>query len=290
MNPALLESFCAAGTKEAIDEILVTLGWTPENPNINGNQYNNIFFQIFGYLNHLKSKGISFWENDRAYYATADNIDLVRSGNKIYFAKLDNNLDPINTPDPKDPATNPDTWGVLLDLDSPPSETFAKLAGDALQLFRVKAGVEADDAVNKAQLDAKADKAGDALQLFKVKAGAADDDAVNKLQLDGKASKGAANTFTAPQRSSIGAEDNAIDFSTDNNFSLTATAANITATNVDLCLGQSGVITILSAENITGWGAEFKFRGDTPPINLTGTEVFAYFIDSTTTIRIGLVQ
>jgi len=96
-------------------------------------------------------------------------------------------------------------------------------------------------------------------------------------------------TYTAPQRTSISAEDNAIDFTGNNNFSLTATAANITAVNVSSCVGQSGVIVIASSENITGWSTEFIFKNGAP-IGLIGTEIFAYFVDTPTTIRIGRVQ
>lgn len=99
-----------------------------------------------------------------------------------------------------------------------------------------------------------------------------------------------AKTFTAPQRTSITSEDNAIDFTVNNNFALTATAANITVTSVVGCTGQSGLITITTAENITGWDTLFKFRGDVVPTGLTGVERFAYFVESETSIAIGWVQ
>jgi len=104
------------------------------------------------------------------------------------------------------------------------------------------------------------------------------------------------NSWSKAQRGTITTEDNAIDFNTTNNFSLTATAANITATNVASCVGQSGVIEIASAENITGWGTEFTFSdgfGNWSAANapsVSGTEVFAYFVINATTIRIGRVQ
>ena len=97
-----------------------------------------------------------------------------------------------------------------------------------------------------------------------------------------------AQTFTAPQRTSITAEDNTIDFTSNNNFSLTATAANITVSSLTGCTGQEGVITIASAENITGWGTEFVFKN--VPTGLSGTERFAYFVESETVIAIGRVQ
>lgn len=94
------------------------------------------------------------------------------------------------------------------------------------------------------------------------------------------------NTFTAPQRTSITAEaDNIIDFTVNNNFTLTATAGDITVESLIGCTGQSGVIIVTTAENVTGWGVEFKFKN--VPLTLTGVETFAYFVESETTIRIG---
>jgi len=113
-NPSLLEQFCSDGQKDAVSTILQTAGWSPENPNINGYQLNTIFNEIFTYLNYLKNKGLSFWEDTKTYKATAGDIDIVRYANKIYFAKQDSNLDGVT---PKTPDTNPTYWGVLYDLD-----------------------------------------------------------------------------------------------------------------------------------------------------------------------------
>lgn len=82
------------------------------------------------------------------------------------------------------------------------------------------------------------------------------------------------------------AEDNIIDFS-NKYVELTATAANITATNIPNT-PKEGVIIVHSAENITGWGTEFKFK--TVPTDLSGDEIFAYFVENSTTIWIGRVQ
>ncbi len=98
----------------------------------------------------------------------------------------------------------------------------------------------------------------------------------------------ATNVYTAPQIAAITAEDNAIDFDATNNFTLTATAANITASNLNV--GQAGTIVITTAENITGWGTEFKFPGDVVPADLDGIETFGYFTDTGSTIRIGRVS
>lgn len=83
------------------------------------------------------------------------------------------------------------------------------------------------------------------------------------------------------------AGSNAIDFS-NKYIELTATAANITATNIPNT-PKEGKIIIHSAENIpytdesnTGWGAEFKFKN--VPTDLSGDELFSYFIKNNTTI------
>lgn len=163
-NPDLEKGFCTTGTKIDIPEQLQLLGVTPENPTIHGHVINKLFNMIFENLNHQKKKGISFWESDEEYEATANNIDICRRNNKIYFCKQSHN----DTGDaPKDPATNPDYWGLLLDLDNPIHEaltnyalsnhnhdtTYAKLGGLDTQLFKVKDAVSDNEAVNKGQLN-----------------------------------------------------------------------------------------------------------------------------------------
>lgn len=97
------------------------------------------------------------------------------------------------------------------------------------------------------------------------------------------------NTFSAPQRTSITTEDdNAIDFTVNNNFLITATSGNITVDTVAGCTGQSGVIVIESAENITGWGSEFVFKNI--PSDLSDKETFAYFVQDESTIIIGRIE
>ena len=96
------------------------------------------------------------------------------------------------------------------------------------------------------------------------------------------------NTYTAPQRTNTSASSNAIDFRIANNFTISATAANITVTSLTGCIGQSGVIVIENAQNVTGWGAEFNFK--TVPTSMNGMEVFSYFVQTETVIRIGRVS
>lgn len=96
-----------------------------------------------------------------------------------------------------------------------------------------------------------------------------------------------AHTFTTPQRTSITTEDNIIDFTVNNNFTLNATTTLMGTPTLTSCTGQSGVIIITSAENITGWDAYYKFK--IVPTDLEGEEVLAYFIESETSIRIGRV-
>ena len=97
-----------------------------------------------------------------------------------------------------------------------------------------------------------------------------------------------ANTFTAPQRTATIAQTNAINFTLKNNFTINATVGIISASNLTGCSGQGGVIVIESAENITGWSAEFVFKDI--PTDLNGLEVFSYFVQTETVIRIGRVS
>ena len=97
-----------------------------------------------------------------------------------------------------------------------------------------------------------------------------------------------ANTFTAPQRTATIAQTNAINFTLKNNFTINATVGIISASDLTGCSGQGGVIVIESAENITGWSAEFIFKDI--PTDLNGLEVFSYFIQTETVIRIGRVS
>jgi hypothetical protein len=85
-----------------------------------------------------------------------------------------------------------------------------------------------------------------------------------------------AQSFTAAQRTSTTAGDNSIAFNDNNNHTFTATAANVTVTNQTI--GQSGFITVTTAENITGWGTEFDWGNAGVPTGLTGVEYFAYEI------------
>jgi hypothetical protein len=129
-NPELEVGFCTDGTVIDIPESLQLLGVTPENPTIHGHVINKLFKMIFENLNHQKKKAISFWEPDEYYIATENNIDICRRNNKIYFCKQTHN----DTGDaPKDPATNPDYWGVLLDLSQ----------AETLQFFNGNAGLNA---------------------------------------------------------------------------------------------------------------------------------------------------
>lgn len=159
-NPVLLKGFAVEedSLKEDIPAVLSSFGWSLTNSKINGKQLNTIFNQIFGYLNFLQSKGLSFWQEDKPYVATASYKDIVRRGNKIYLAKQDSNPDPKNNPLPKAPESNPDYWGLILDLDNPPAlvnhnhnEIYALLTGSATQSFKVKSATANDEAVSLSQ-------------------------------------------------------------------------------------------------------------------------------------------
>jgi len=103
-----------------------------------------------------------------------------------------------------------------------------------------------------------------------------------------------ANTFTAAQRGTITAladDTVALDFRTTNSYSVTLTAdADITlGTDGTLgCAGQGGMLTVTTAEHITGWGTEFKWKNE--PTDLADVERFSYFIEAEDTIAIGVVR
>lgn len=170
-NPDLLDGFAIDenSLKEEIPVILSSLGWSLTNSKINGKQLNTIFNQIFGYLNFLQSKGLSFWQNDKPYVATASYIDIVRRGNKIYFAKQDSNPDPVNNPLPRAPELNPDFWGVLLDLEKPVYDEFLKYAlknGNNQNLFKVKDAESDDEAVSLGQMNTALESVETSVEVF----------------------------------------------------------------------------------------------------------------------------
>lgn len=107
--------------------------------------------------------------------------------------------------------------------------------------------------------------------------------------LDGKDSSefaltGVANIFTEGQRITVEASANAVDFSGTGEIEFTATAANITIGTMATKKWLQGSMTIHSAENVTGWGTEFRFAPDfsavtpTPPASMTGTMKFWFEI------------
>ncbi len=165
-NPKLEVGFCTDGTTIDIPESLRLLGVTPENPTIHGHVINKLFKMIFENLNHQKKKAISFWEPDEYYIATENNIDICRRNNKIYFCKQTHN-DTGTTP--KDPATNPDYWTVLYDLDKPLFDEFNKYAlknGNASNLFKVKDAEDDDEAVSLSQMNSALQNVESSVNIF----------------------------------------------------------------------------------------------------------------------------
>lgn len=79
---------------------------------------------------------------------------------------------------------------------------------------------------------------------------------------------------------------NEIDLSLSDNFNITLSEQGI-LTLINANIGQSGVITIQNASNITGYGVNLKWRD--VPKNLSQTETFAYFVVSDKDIRMGRV-
>lgn len=79
-----------------------------------------------------------------------------------------------------------------------------------------------------------------------------------------------------------------IDLSEYVNFEVTlkSKAPFYTIMGIEEAIGQSGVIIVHNAANITGWNSMFKWREGVPTA-LKDTEVFAYFVASATKIYMG---
>lgn len=95
-------------------------------------------------------------------------------------------------------------------------------------------------------------------------------------------------TITGPTRGELKPDDMSIDFTAGNNFEITASAGPMQTPVVDAsCIGQTGVIVINAAQNITAWDPVYKFKKPLPAIS--DIEVFAYFIYKTDYIVIARV-
>ena len=100
-----------------------------------------------------------------------------------------------------------------------------------------------------------------------------------------------AGTFTEAQRTNIdSSSDNSIAFDDGNNFAFTATGVDITVTNQTV--GQSGTLVISSSDLITAWSTNFDWGNQGVPTDLSGEEIFSYFISGASgvdSIKIGRV-
>ncbi|CUU88855.1 Uncharacterised protein [Campylobacter hyointestinalis] len=77
-----------------------------------------------------------------------------------------------------------------------------------------------------------------------------------------------------------------IDLSQGDNFTVSLnTAGMLTLTNPSV--GQSGVLIVSSATNISGFSSNISFR--IVPTGLNSTETFAYFVQSEDVIKMGRV-
>lgn len=100
-------------------------------------------------------------------------------------------------------------------------------------------------------------------------------------EVNKKAGTTTPQTFTAPQRASSTAEDNTIDFTKTNDFSITlGSSLTVTAGSITGCDGQKGEILITDTDNIVGWSG-FTWLG-TIPTGMTGAGIFAYKIVGST--------
>lgn len=103
-----------------------------------------------------------------------------------------------------------------------------------------------------------------------------------------------AQSFTAAQRGAVTAlTDGATitpDFSLSNNWSLTLGGSRTLANPTNLTAGQTGVIVITNGAYTLSFGGYWKFPGGTAPtLTQNGTDVLAYYVDSSTRITARLI-
>ena len=112
--------------------------------------------------------------------------------------------------------------------------------------------------------------------------------------VSGYAALGTAQSFTKAQRGAVVALTSGAtvtpDFSLANNFSLTLGVNATLANPTNLTAGQSGVIAITNGAYTLAYGGYWKFPGGTAPtLTTSGTDVLAYFVDSSTRITARIV-
>jgi len=103
-----------------------------------------------------------------------------------------------------------------------------------------------------------------------------------------------AQTFTAAQRGTVVALTSGAtitpDFAAAQNFSLTLGVNATLANPTNLTAGQSGVIVITNGAYTMSFGGYWKFPGGTAPsLTQSGTDVLAYYVDSSTRITARLI-
>lgn len=106
--------------------------------------------------------------------------------------------------------------------------------------------------------------------------------------------KDTAQTWTKAQRGAVTAlTDGATitpDFSLSNNWSLTLGGSRTMANPTNLTAGQTGVIVITNGAYTLSFGGYWKFPGGTAPtLTQNGTDVLAYYVDSSTRITARLI-
>lgn len=155
VNPKLLAYFAQTDTfRVEIPQNMLPQGWSEANPLVGGRQLNQLFWQIFEFLNFQKQHGFSYYDENDTHKVG----HLKRHLNKIYFCKLDNDVD-----NKQAPVSNKDYWDIFLDLDKPIYDellNYASKNGNALNLFKVKAAESNTDAVNLLQMNNALSKVG----------------------------------------------------------------------------------------------------------------------------------
>lgn len=211
VKPDMTYVWASGGSKTAPSSVKIQTGWIVEKPEFE--KMNWVQNRQDGSLAYIFQMGVPEWDSAVEYQYSATYTSYVQKNGLVYKAlQVGTNKDPATEAaywtiafDDKGSAatvqTNLNThitnYGTLASLSNAATARtnldvyskgegdarYAALAGINTQLFLVANGTTGYEAVNKGQLDTKANTNGNASNIFKVAAGVDSDDAVRKSQL-----------------------------------------------------------------------------------------------------------
>lgn len=209
--------------------------------------FNAAFNRIDKALAYQLQRGVGEWDKDMEYPIGA----VVSLNGIIYIAKSQNTN--------KNPANEVEIWGIFAtkdELNTKENKGVAKTLDDAL----------------------KQEIAGNYLLKTGV---ATDSDKLDGLQGNEYHQRNSANPSKVTS-----VTGNIVDLSQGDNFTVSLSSSGmLTLTNPSV--GQSGVLIVSGATNISGFSSNISFR--IVPTGLNATETFAYFVQSKDVIKMGRV-